>query len=159
MSKASASLPGQFSSCQQLMRILLLLVSIFGLSAAQAQVLYGSLTGNVTDPSGATVGGAQVEARNQNTGTSQQTTTDGSGIYRFVAILPGTYTVTISNQGFSKQVYENVAIEVNAVRRVDAALSIQKINESGGRANPTIPAMWHHRCNPLAASSSRYSCQ
>lgn len=108
---------------------LLVAFCILGLSA-QAQVLYGSLTGNVTDPQGAAVAGAQVEARNVNTGAVQQATTDSSGIYRFVAVQPGTYTITISNQGFAKQVFENVSVVVNAVRRVDAALVLAKANET-----------------------------
>ena len=47
--------------------------------AAKAQVLYGSLTGNVSDPSKAAVPRAQVEALNVATGVSRQTTTDEGG--------------------------------------------------------------------------------
>ena len=96
----------------------------------QAQVLYGTLTGNVTDPNGAVVAGAQVEARNVNTGTVQQATTDSSGIYRFSAILPGTYSVTISAGGFAKQVNESVSVSVNTVRRLDVALTLAKVSET-----------------------------
>jgi hypothetical protein len=52
------------------------------------QVLYGSLTCNVTDPSGAVLGGARVEGRNVNTGTVQEATTDDNGIDRFLTVLP-----------------------------------------------------------------------
>ena len=45
-----------------------------------SQVLYGSLTGNVSDPSGAAVPGAKVEAVNDATSTSRQTTTDERGV-------------------------------------------------------------------------------
>ncbi len=89
-----------------------------------AQVLYGSLTGMVADPSGASVTGAKVEALNVATAASQQGTTDGNGIYRFSALLPGTYKVTISAPNFSTQVSEGVRVEGNGVQRVDARLKV-----------------------------------
>src|SRR3974390_14475 len=99
---------------------LLLLVALQ--SPSSAQVLYGALTGNVVDPNGAAVAGAQIEARDANTGTVQQATTDGNGIYRFVTLLPGTYTVTVTAPGFAKQVTEKVGIAVNEVRRLNGTL-------------------------------------
>ena len=50
----------------------------------QAQVLYGSLVGNVTDPNGAVVPSASVTATNQSTGVANATTTNASGEYNFV---------------------------------------------------------------------------
>src|SRR5579864_907527 len=89
-----------------------------------AQVLYGSLTGTVTDPSGAAVLGAKVEAQNVGTGVSQQGVTDANGIYRFSTLLPGTYKVTISAPNFATQVSQGVRVDVNEVRRVDAPLKL-----------------------------------
>lgn len=99
-------------------------------SAGFAQVLYGSMTGNVTDPSGAAVATAGVEALNVNTGVTSKATTDNNGIYRFSALLPGTYKVTFSGLGFANTVHENVPVSVNTVQRVDAQLTVAKINES-----------------------------
>jgi len=98
--------------------------------ASHAQVLYGSLTGNITDPNGAAVAGAKVEARNVNTGTAQEATADSNGIYRFVTVLPGTYTITITAPGFAKQENQNVLVIVNTVRRVDVSFTLAKVNES-----------------------------
>jgi len=78
----------------------------------------------VADPSGASVTGAKVEALNVATAASQQGTTDGNGIYRFSALLPGTYKVTISAPNFSTQVSEGVRVEGNGVQRVDARLKV-----------------------------------
>ncbi len=100
--------------------ILLILMS----NLADAQVLYGNLTGTVIDKSGATVPNAKVEALNVGTGVSQQTTSNSSGIYRFSALVAGTYKVTISSSGFNTFVNENVPIAVNAVQRVDAVLAV-----------------------------------
>src|SRR6516225_6961211 len=70
---------------------------------ARAQVLYGSLTGGVTDASGAVVVGAKVTALEVQTGVTQETTTDSVGIYRLTTLQPGTYKVTISASGFATQ--------------------------------------------------------
>ncbi len=90
--------------------------------AARAQVLYGSLTGNVTDSAGAAVPGATVTAVNNGTNVSKETTTNGEGIYQFSDLLPGVYKVTIGGTGFTTSVTESVNIEVNNVRRVDVTL-------------------------------------
>ena len=131
MSKQANCQASRFSShLKQLLPILLLLIVGMFEIPSSAQVLYGSLTGNVTDPNGAAVAGAQVEGRNVNTGTAQQATTDSNGIYRFVTLLPGTYTITITAPGFAKQENQNILVIVNTVRRVDVSLTLAKVNES-----------------------------
>src|SRR5690349_4531363 len=93
-------------------------ILLFAFNAAlQAQVLYGSLTGNVTDPSGAFVSGAKVEALNTLTGVTQTATTDSNGVYRFQNLQPGTYKVTISGSGFSTAVQDNIAVSANTIKR------------------------------------------
>ena len=91
---------------------------------AQAQVLYGTLTGNVTDQSGAALPKATVEALNVATGLTQTATSDPDGGYRFSALQAGTYKVTISASGFANRVLEQVPIAANAVQRVDAQLGV-----------------------------------
>ena len=94
---------------------------------ASAQVLYGSLTGNVTDTSGAALAGAEVTVVNTQTGVNNVQKSDSAGIYRFPALFPGTYTVTISGQGFSKQETPGVAVLANEVKRVDAQLKVGNV--------------------------------
>src|SRR5258708_8056901 len=75
---------------------IILLVSLCILpGAASAQVLYGSLTGNVTDPSDAVVPGAQVQALNTAAGVSRPTTTASACVYPFTELPPGHYKVTL----------------------------------------------------------------
>ena len=99
------------------------LSTCFG-SVALAQVLYGTLTGTVTDTSGAVIANAQVTALETQTGITQTATGDSIGIYRFPALLPGTYTVTISAQGFTKQQTLSVVLAANTIARVDAVLKV-----------------------------------
>lgn len=93
-------------------------------TTAQAQVLYGSLTGNVTDSSGAVIPGANVGALNVRTGVVRDATTDSNGVYRFSALQPGTYKVTISAPKFASSITENVEVIVNNIKRVDAQLKV-----------------------------------
>ena len=79
---------------------ILALVALGG-RTANAQVLYGSLTGNVNDPTGAPVPGAHVEAVNQGTNVKSETDTDVRGVYRFTELQGGFYKVTVTAKSFS----------------------------------------------------------
>ncbi len=99
------------------------------LPRAGGQVLYGSLTGNVTDPSGAAVPGAHVEAVNQGTNVKRDTTTDSSGVYRFTDLQPGVYTVTVSAPAFQTFSETGVQVQANAVRRVNVQFQVATISQ------------------------------
>src|SRR5713226_4005986 len=73
---------------------------LFGASASFGQVLKGSISGTVVDPQGAIVSGAQVKAKNLETGVVFTTTSDSSGLFRINLIPVGTYSVDVSAQGF-----------------------------------------------------------
>src|SRR5215472_8620095 len=78
--------------------------------AAQAQMLYGSLTGNVTDPSGASVPAARVQALNVKTGVLREVTTKEGGTYQFTELLPGVYKISVTLKGFAVASVENVQV-------------------------------------------------
>ena len=102
----------------------ILALVFLGMSAAWGQVLYGTLTGNVTDPSGAVVPNAKVEALNTATGVAKATTTDANGGYRFSDLQQGSYRVSISSSGFATVAMENIGVTVNTIRRADAQLNV-----------------------------------
>src|SRR6266567_1500793 len=112
------------------MKMLFLLAALILPHALDGQVLYGSITGNVTDKSGAAVPGAKIEALNVDTGVSRQALSDEHGTYAFGDLQAGRYRVTFQAQGLSKLVQENVELESNTVRRVDAALDVAVVNET-----------------------------
>ena len=97
---------------------LLLLLALATPRGVDAQVLYGSLTGNVTDQSGAVVAGAKVEALNIATGVSTIIGADERGAYLFSSLQAGVYKVTITAQGFKALTQENVRIDANTTRRL-----------------------------------------
>ena len=109
--------------------IALLAMTLFAGSSV-AQVLYGSLTGNVTDASGGAVPAVKVEALNTATGIAKQVLTDDRGVYLFSDLQPGSYKVTVSTPAFSPRVFENVAISLNSVLRLDVTLSVSQVVES-----------------------------
>jgi hypothetical protein len=69
-------------------------------STAQNVVLTGDLSGRVTDESRAVIRGASVNLRNLDTGVEQSTPSNHAGVYHFSALMPGTYSVTASLEGF-----------------------------------------------------------
>jgi len=98
--------------------------------ALDAQVLYGSLTGNVTDTSGAAVPGAKVEVANTQTGIARQTTTDDRGVFLFSDLQTGVYKVTVSATSFSTNVAPSIAVQANTVQRWDVQLHVAAVGET-----------------------------
>jgi hypothetical protein len=99
-------------------------------SIGRAQVLYGTLTGNVTDPASAVVPKVHVEATAQDTNVKHETETDDHGIFRFADLQPGLYRVNVSAVSFKKFIEDNVQVQANAVARVDVQLQIASASET-----------------------------
>lgn len=98
--------------------------------AASAQVNTASLTGLVSDQSGAVVRGAAVTATNPATNVSRVTTTNESGYYSFPILHAGGYEVTVELRGFKKHVRDGVVLEVGQKARVDLSLEVGEVSES-----------------------------
>ncbi|HEV3197927.1 MAG TPA: TonB-dependent receptor [Bryobacteraceae bacterium] len=107
-----------------------MLLAIALVPHCDAQVLYGSLTGNVTDPASAAVPGAHVEAVNLGTNVKGETETDERGIYRFTNLQTGLYKVTVTAKSFRTYAETNVQVQPNEIRRVDVQLQIALTTES-----------------------------
>jgi hypothetical protein len=97
---------------------------------AAAQVLYGSLTGNVTDSSGAAIPNAKVEVSNTGTGIAKSAATNERGVYFFNDLQPGTYKVTVSAPSFGGQARQGVAIATNTLLRMDVTLQVSQLSET-----------------------------
>ena len=96
----------------------------------QAQLLQGSITGNVADSSGAAIPGAKVEAKEQQTNFTRDTTTNASGVYNLPTMPPGTYTLTVTAQSFQTVTVTGVLVSPEEVTRRDVALSLGQVNQT-----------------------------
>ncbi|HMY76442.1 MAG TPA: carboxypeptidase-like regulatory domain-containing protein, partial [Blastocatellia bacterium] len=97
---------------------------------ADAQVLYGSIVGNVTDPQGSVLPGVSVKITNTGTGLTLETTTDDTGSYVFRNLPTGNYNMTLSAKGFKELKQEAIVVTAGNPKRADAALQIGGTTES-----------------------------
>ncbi len=109
--------------------LLLTLLSLVSLPA-QAQNSQGTILGHVQDASGAALPGVKITARNVNTGVVSHFTTNDTGDYVLVNMLPGTYEVRAEANGFSAAVGGNLIVEVDQTLRQNFILQIGKVNET-----------------------------
>src|SRR5439155_27044667 len=100
------------------------------LPPADAQVLYGSIVGTVVDTSGSVVPLANAKITNSSTGQSREVMTTQAGTYALTDVLPGSYSVTISAQGFRTAQVTNVSVTINTVVRVDVQLQVGAITDT-----------------------------
>ena len=112
-------------------RMLVFVVVVSSLigSTAVAQEARGTIQGRVVDASGAAVPGATVEVLNIATGVVTPTTSNAEGSYRAPFLIPGSYRVTVTLQGFSKFVSENIEVHVADLLTVDATLKVGQITD------------------------------
>src|SRR5262252_833802 len=100
----------------------LLLLFAAGAVDARGQAVYGSISGTVTDPSGAVVSGATVTITSLDRGTSDTVTTNDSGLYVKERLVPGNYEVKLEAQGFKQKIISSVRVDVDTQTKIDAAL-------------------------------------
>ena len=89
-----------------------------------------SLSGLVTDPTGASVPNAAVELENTATGLKRMAQTDSLGSYVFTQVVPGEYTLTVKAEGFSTRVVQNLRLLVNNPATVNVQLEVGMVAET-----------------------------
>src|SRR5579871_1219652 len=108
-------------------RAFLLLVSSISLFAQSDR---GTITGTVSDPAGAVVANAGVEARNTETGAVYPVAASATGNYTIPQLPAGTYEVDVTVPGFKKFVRTGLTIQAAQTIRVDATLEVGNATES-----------------------------
>lgn len=94
-----------------------------------AQVTTGTLTGVVTDDSGAAVPGATVLVRSVETDATRTLTTDATGRYRAPGLAPGTYDITVELQGFQTMKRSGLTLSVGQTATVDLRLAVGRMED------------------------------
>jgi hypothetical protein len=117
---------------QNLASFLAVCVVVLGLSTTGlAQELAATLTGTVTDPSGAVVAGATVSVHNNETGVDVRSlTTTSTGNFNITNLPAGRYTVTVRNAGFESYVANEVILNVAEKHTLDVSLKTGKTSET-----------------------------
>lgn len=107
---------------------ILALLLAFPLAAA-AQVTTATIVGSISDSSGAILPGAQVTARNVDTGLTRTVTSGEDGAYRLEFLPVGNYVVEVTANGLQKTTRSGIVLQVNDTVRVDVSLTIGKVTE------------------------------
>ena len=94
------------------------------------QNVYGSMSGTVSDSSGASIPSAAVTLTNLDNNQKQQITTNTSGSYSFVNILPGRYKIRAEKSGFKSFVRQPIVVEVERGLKVDIVLPVGAASET-----------------------------
>jgi hypothetical protein len=122
-----------------------------------AQVAGATLSGTITDSSGAIIPGAQATITNVATGVSRVVTTTTDGFYTAPNLLPGSYDITISASGFSTEVRTGITLTVGAEQVLNVTMKVgqatEKVEVTG--AAPTVQLATSTLSNEVNATTVR----
>src|SRR5882762_4635428 len=103
------------------------LVLLFTVTTASAQFKAG-IQGTVTDTAGGLVPEAKVTLLNTETGKTQETTTSAEGFYKLSGLAPAKYKLTVEKAGYKQKVFDNLAVNAEAVQGIDVALEAGEVS-------------------------------
>lgn len=98
--------------------------------AAFAQVTTATMVGTVTDPGGSIMPGAEVTARNVDTGLTRTVKSGDDGAYRIEFLPVGNYVLEVTAAGFKKAFISDIHLQVNDTARVDVPLTVGQVTET-----------------------------
>jgi len=116
-----------------------LVVAVFCLSlvlliceanAAFAQDVTASITGTITDQSGAAVAGANITARSEERGVTYTAVSNETGLYRISQLPVGNYELRVEKQGFQTSLHPAFTLVLNQVARVDFELKVGQVSQT-----------------------------
>jgi hypothetical protein len=112
------------------MRFSILAVGVLLTTLAFGQSDRGTITGTVTDPTGAVLANASLEAQNAGTGATYRAASTSTGNYNLSQMPTGIYTLTVTTAGFKTFVRQNIELPVAQTVRIDVALEVGSAAES-----------------------------
>ncbi len=95
-----------------------------------SQSSFGTVVGNVTDSSGAALPGTPVTLTNLGTNEKRTESTNTEGLYQFVSVAPGQYSVEVSKTGFKRILRSPVGVETESTAKVDLALELGDVTQT-----------------------------
>jgi len=106
-----------------------LFATFFAVSPAWGQEVTATITGSVTDPSGASVVGASVVAHDVERGTAYRTQTNPDGVFNLQRVPVGTYEITVTSTGFQTAKQSAVTLVLDQIARFNFKLRLRGVNE------------------------------
>ncbi|MFN7934540.1 MAG: TonB-dependent receptor [Bryobacteraceae bacterium] len=97
---------------------------------AAAQSTSSTVSGKITDPSGATVPAASITASNEDTGLRRATTSNDNGVYVVPLLPPGRYRLSVQKDGFKPITRSGIVLQVDQVARIDFVLDLGAVAET-----------------------------
>ena len=117
----------------------LILFSIWSTGAFAQDATTGTIQGTVSDEQGAVVAGATVEAKNIRTNFTKIFATESDGRFTFLSLQPGNYVLSVTKQGFSKLIQQNVELTVGKLISLNLSLKVSGVSgEVTVSTTPTI---------------------
>jgi len=110
--------------------VLTLVALLCSANPAWAQEVTASITGTVTDPTGAAIVGAAVTAKSVERGLTYTTATNDSGIYRIAQLPIGSYELKVEKPGFASVAYPAFVLTLNQVARIDVPLKVGQVTQT-----------------------------
>jgi hypothetical protein len=95
-----------------------------------AQVSGATISGTITDASGAVIAGAEISVRNTGTGITRNTTSDSSGFYTVPNLNPGPYEVKVTARGFTTAVQSNLTLAVGAQQQLNIPMKVGETSQT-----------------------------
>ncbi len=105
---------------------------------ALAQGNQGALRGTITDETGAALADAQVTVTSEATGVSKTLSTNASGFFTAEALIPGSYTVRVTREGFNQTSITHITVDPGQTREASVSLKVGSTNE---QVNVTADAL------------------
>ena len=118
-----------FTSGIRYVLLSLLLGALLGPSV-EAQTVFGSLAGTITDSTGAVISGAQVQAVDEGSGKTVQETSSSAGTFRFPELSIGRYDITVKASGFQVKKMTGVQVNLQLTTAINIALQVGTAAES-----------------------------
>jgi Carboxypeptidase regulatory-like domain len=112
------------------MAVCALVVLLLGANAAWGQEVTASITGTVTDASGAPLAGASVTAKDMDRDTVWPATTNADGIYNILRIPVGSYSLRVEAKGFQTTLFPPFTLVLNQTARIDVQMKVGSVTET-----------------------------
>src|SRR5215467_8990557 len=104
--------------------------ALMACTPAFSQSIFGSILGTIQDASGGAVAGGEIEIVNLDENTTRKISSNDTGLYQFLNLPPGRYSLSASKMGFAPTRVPEIALEARQERRIDLTLALANVQQT-----------------------------